>query len=94
MKPVYKCDYCSYMGTEEEVKDHESKCFDNYDMKSCHTCKHKKFDGMENSLRKYKCEKGVDIPLGYIYNFCGFYDRKEKADSLSGMFADMLSSWS
>ena len=24
MKPLYKCDYCSFTGTEEEVKEHEN----------------------------------------------------------------------
>ena len=92
MKPVYKCDYCSYMGTEEEVKEHEHKCFDNYDMKNCYTCKHKMFGGMENNLVKYKCEKEVDIPAGHICNFCNFYERKEKSGSLTDIFADMLGS--
>lgn len=93
MKPVYKCDYCSYMGTEEEVKEHEPKCFDNYDMKNCYTCKHKKLGGIENNLVKYKCEKEVDIPAGHIFNFCNFYERKEKSGgSLTDIFADMLGS--
>ena len=37
MKPVFKCDYCQFMGTEEEVSEHEPKCFDNYDRRSCYT---------------------------------------------------------
>lgn len=87
MKPVYKCDYCFYMGTEEEVKEHEPKCFYNYDMKNCYTCKHKMFGGMEDSLVKYKCENDIDIPAGYIYDFCDSYERKEKSSSLSGAFS-------
>ena len=26
MKPVFKCDYCSKMGTEEEIREHEFNC--------------------------------------------------------------------
>ena len=29
MKPVYKCDYCSFMGTAEEVEKHEPQCMEN-----------------------------------------------------------------
>lgn len=31
MKPVYKCDYCSYMGTARDVKEHEPMCSNRYD---------------------------------------------------------------
>ena len=31
MQPVFKCEYCRFMGTEEEVKKHEAECVDNYD---------------------------------------------------------------
>ena len=37
MKPVFKCEYCTFMGTEEEVKAHEDTCFENYDKKSLYS---------------------------------------------------------
>lgn len=74
MKPVYKCDYCSFMGTEEEVTKHEVDCMDNYDRRSCYTCLHKK------GLVKYECEAGKEIPEGKFYEFCPQYERKEKSE--------------
>lgn len=78
MKPVFKCDYCNFMGTEEEVREHEPKCIYNYDRKSCYTCKHR------NGLTKtkdneitYKCMLDKDIPFKSVYEFCPEYERKE-----------------
>lgn len=66
MKPVYKCDYCSFMGTEEEVKEHEPNCNENYDMRSCYTCKNRGraiFKKEDNINRvKYECDAGNDVP--------------------------------
>lgn len=89
MKPVYKCDYCSFMGTEEEVREHEPHCHENYDMKSCHTCKNRgRMTTVENKI-KYECEVGKDIPAGYIMKHCDLYKQKERspyADLVSSMF--------
>lgn len=73
MKPVFKCDYCSKMGTEEEIREHEPKCFDNYDRRSCFTCIHKTLKGIN-----YECKAGIEIPEGKLIEFCGSYERKEK----------------
>lgn len=81
MKPVFKCDYCQFMGTEEEVSQHEPKCFDNYDRRSCYTCAHRGKMSMVNKLVKYECDKGIDIPEGKIYEFCNSYERKLKPES-------------
>lgn len=92
MKPVFKCDYCTFMGTEEEVKEHEPNCMDNYDRKSCYTCVHKKGFKMENKLIKYECDCERDVPAGKLFEFCSKYERKEKpnkydfVDSLFGGF--------
>lgn len=91
MKPVFKCDYCSFMGTEEEVKKHESTCVNNYDRKSCYTCQHKGMPHMVNKLAKYNCNKGIDIPEGKIVEFCVAYERKELSENpfvnlFGGMF--------
>lgn len=84
MKPVYKCDYCSFMGTEEEVRNHEPLCHENYDMKSCWTCKNRGKMTMEDKLIKYECEAEKDIPAGNIIVHCERYEYKGKAESISG----------
>lgn len=87
MKPVFKCDYCNFIGTEEEVKEHEPGCFDNYDRKSCHTCLNKQFNG----LKGFKCDCGIEIPEGKIYEFCPSYKRKEKSNyDLGNIFGDIF----
>lgn len=87
MKPVFKCDYCIFMGTEEEVREHEPKCSDNYDRRSCLTCKHKKF----KTIKQYECALDKEIPEGKIFEFCGGYERKEKSgDAYSDIFANFF----
>lgn len=85
MKPVFKCDYCSKMGTEEEIREHEPKCFDNYDRRSCFTCTHKAFKG-----HNYECKVGVEIPEGKLIEFCKSYERKEKNPLLNDLFGNMF----
>lgn len=90
MKPVFKCDYCSRMGTEEEIREHEITCIDNYDRKNCYTCVHGK---MKFSLDNcsYECKVGKEIPEGKIFEFCGSYERKEKSDNpLTDLFGGLF----
>ena len=82
MKPVFKCDYCYKMGTEEEIKKHELECINNYDRKSCYTCVHKKFDKVVDNMIAYKCKLEKEIPEGKIFEFCPQYERREEADNL------------
>ena len=88
MKPVYKCDYCSFMGTYDETKEHEQTCSENYDLKSCYTCKYRGKLTMEDNQVKYECKQGREIPAGKIYQNCNLYDQKEKSpyDDLLGNF--------
>ena len=87
MKPVFKCDYCKFMGTEDEVKEHEPTCIDNYDRKSCYTCIHKKL----KTITQYECDCGKEIPEGHVFEFCDKYDRKEKSNSdLSDIFGSIF----
>lgn len=87
MKPVFKCDYCKFMGTEEEVREHELECLDNYDRRSCFTCVHKELGRVTNSIITYKCKAGKEIPEGKYIEFCPQYERKEKSDNL---FSDLF----
>lgn len=87
MKPVFKCEYCNFMGTEDQVKEHEERCFDNYDKKSCMTCKNKSF----KTITQFECKLGVEIPEGKQYEFCPKYERKEKSNNdLGNIFCDMF----
>lgn len=81
MKPVFKCEYCTFTGTEEEVKEHELQCTENYNKKNCLTCVHR--DGLEYTEGgwTYKCKVGIDIPAQHIYEYCYKYERKEKPKS-------------
>ena len=77
MKPVFKCDYCSFMGTEEEVKEHEVICTENYDRRNCHTCKYKKY----KTAMSYECVNGIAIPEGKFFELCDTYERRQKSDN-------------
>ena len=77
MKPVFKCDYCSKMGTEDEIREHEPICMDNYDRRSCYTCGHKQLASQEKQWC-YKCKLGKEIPDGKIFEFCPQYERRER----------------
>jgi hypothetical protein len=88
------------MGTEEDVKEHEIKCEENYDRRSCYTCKYKELHCRNNIEEKsttwiYKCKLGKEIPEGKIFEFCPSYDRKEKPESIFGdIFSNALfGSW-
>lgn len=89
MKPVFKCDYCSKMGTEEEIREHEPRCFDNYDRKSCYTCVHKKLES-EGKQLFYKCKLGKEIPEGKFFEFCPQYERREKPETITNLFGDLF----
>lgn len=86
MKPVFKCDYCDFMGTEKEVKEHESKCTENYTRKSCYTCQHRKFV----NLTQFHCKCGIEIPEGKIFEFCPKYERREKPIDFMDLFCGGL----
>lgn len=75
MKPLFRCDYCPFTGTEDEVREHEPKCMNNYDKESCYTCAHRGKLTMINGHFKYQCNKDIDIPEDNIYEYCKLYER-------------------
>lgn len=85
MKPVFKCDYCKFMGTEDEVEKHELTCIDNYTRRSCTSCKYTKF----KNLNSYECTKGKEIPEGKMFEFCPLYERKERSE-YNDLFKDIF----
>ena len=81
MKPIFKCDYCRFVGTEEEVSKHEEDCIENYTKQGCWTCQHRGFKG----FTEMKCGVGQEIPPGQMMQFCPKYERKETPDYGSGL---------
>ena len=79
MKTLFRCDYCSVTGTEDEVRAHEPTCMNNYDRESCYTCAHRQGIKIVNHLCKYECDEGIDIPEGKLYEHCKSYIRKDNA---------------
>lgn len=91
MKPVFKCDYCAKMGTEEEIKEHEPICTDNYDRRSCYTCEHKSVKMTSRDGKWcYECKVGKEIPEGKIFEFCESHKRKEKSEVVANLFGDLF----
>lgn len=82
MKPVFKCDYCTFMGTKEEVKKHEPDCVRNYNMRSCYTCEHAEIKfGTGLKSFQYKCGKEVvELPESSVCAFCKSYKRREREE--------------
>lgn len=90
MKPVFKCDYCKFVGTEEEVKEHEQNCMCNYNRNSCHTCEYKEVDFNKNGKIIYKCKVDMDIPEGKIYEFCKSYKEKKRSNYFDDLFGNIF----
>ena len=91
MKPVFKCDYCDFMGTEDEVRQHELECYYNYNLKSCTTCANKKPYTTNGLLGLcYKCTCGIEIPEGKMRVNCAKYERREDNDVFEGFFGGLF----
>lgn len=69
MKPIYRCEYCSQTGTEEEILKHEEECIHNYNKKSCYTCA----CAERYKVSNFKCKCGNDIPEGHYMKNCDEY---------------------
>lgn len=85
MKPVFKCDYCDFIGTEPEVKRHEVECPENYTRRNCFTCKHRGYKGIN-----FTCDCGIEIPEGKMREFCAKYERGKPADPLNDFMGLMF----
>ena len=69
MKQLFKCDYCSKIGTTEQIAEHEKECMYNYHKRSCWTCKH-----AEMCLLTVKCNAGKEIPTDKYIEQCDKYE--------------------
>lgn len=96
MKPIFKCEYCNFMGDEDQVREHEPTCLENYDKKSCNTCVYKQTHvehniGSNKINPYYTCEKAIEIPKGQLWEFCESYERKEKIKyDMNGIFGNLF----
>lgn len=61
MKQVFKCEYCRFIGTKKEVKDHEEVCINNPAVKCCQNCRYARENpytisfGFDTAATKYMC---------------------------------------
>lgn len=67
MKEVFKCDYCNYIGTKEEIEEHEKVCLNNPDVKCCYNCQCTEHD---------LCVLYTGAPIPEK-NICEYYRRRE-----------------
>jgi hypothetical protein len=74
------------MGTEAEVRKHEPECFDNYDRRSCLTCKHRGYQ----SIHQIKCAYGKELPEDKILEFCPQYERREREETFTDIFSGLF----
>ena len=88
MKPLYRCEYCEFTGTEEEVKEHEATCIKNYNLKGCLTCVHCNTDG----FKTITCMAGREIPEGQMYQNCSYHKQgKVEVTGVMKVFSDLFS---
>lgn len=91
MKEVFKCDYCNYMGTAEEVAEHEKTCLYNLKTECCYTCKYIR----RNTKITLACDRRgfyvCDYNDTFIYRtknllpnkeICEHYERREDCEIL------------
>lgn len=86
MKPVFKCDGCSFMGTAEEVEKHEQTC--EYLKKACSVC------GNCDSFQSYKenriiCRLGDTVPAGQMFVNCIAFIPRTEANIFPDLFNTM-----
>lgn len=76
IKPLYRCDYCDFVGTEREVLKHENSCI--YKIRSCEKCANVmvRYD-INTNMAYYCCKCGKYIKIKDGFNkYC---DKFEKA---------------
>lgn len=72
MKQLFRCDYCDFTGTKQEVSKHEKECIKNPNLKSCITCKH-----CSNWITGVKCKLNKEIEEGKYIQHCSIYEQGE-----------------
>ena len=85
MKPVFKCDFCDFIGVESDVKKHEEECTENYTRRNCFTCKHRAYSSLD-----FICKCGLELPPGKMREFCPKYEREENRHDPLDDFMDLV----
>ena len=89
MKPVFKCEYCDYINTEDNVLEHENICSNNYTKRSCLSCKYKKF----KTLKQLECEKGKELKENSYLENCELYEHKETRDYKENLITNIFNTF-
>ena len=90
MKALYKCDFCSTTGTQEEIYRHEAHCNHNPNRMTCSCCENGKIIFKDKNII-YKC-KYKDIPEGKQYINCDKFTLKKLPDgSIENIFSSFFS---
>lgn len=80
MVALYRCSYCDFIGSMEEVAAHEVECFKNPNNRGCMTCAH-----CSKMMTYVKCKKGKEIEEGKYIQQCPLYeDGQPTNDSIFG----------
>lgn len=85
MKQLFRCEYCTEVGTEEEIVKHEQECIYNYNRRSCFTCAHKK-----GNYLAITCDLGRELESGKYMEGCSKYEWDEKNHTGKNAFGGNL----
>ena len=90
MKPIFKCEYCNFMGIEDVVKTHEESCIYNGEKKDCTSCKYAdcKWVSITEGKFNYICKKGKNIPEGKQFLNCDMHETRDSKYSPTGLRND------
>ena len=79
MKQIFRCEYCTETGTEDEIREHEEACLWNYNKRTCYTCRH-----ADKNVMKITCAAGRELESGKYMEGCSAWewdDRNHAAKS-------------
>ena len=85
MKQLFRCEYCSETGTEDEISEHEKTCLWNYDKRSCWTCQY-----AEAGFTTIKCTNGVNLEAGKYMEGCSKYKYNVKDHAKKSSFSNIF----
>lgn len=85
MKQLFRCEYCTETGTEDEIREHEEACLWNYNKRTCYTCKH-----ADRKVMKFTCNADRVIEEGKYIEGCGSWEYDEKNHATKNVFGDIF----
>jgi hypothetical protein len=87
MKQLFRCEYCTEVGTEEEILKHEETCIWNYTKRTCYTCRH-----ANRNIMKFTCCAGRDLEEGKYMEGCSSWDRDDRDHTIKNPFGSIFGS--